>query len=44
MFSAHDNKNQFYNKNVMLDTALVASPPKTLKKEKLQKIKILFEK
>lgn len=44
MFFIYHNKNQLYDKNVILDTILVFFLSKTLKKERLQKIGILFEK
>ena len=44
MFSAHCDKNQFHDKHVTYDAASVATPLKTLKERRLQKVKTLFEK
>ncbi len=44
MFSAHCDKNQSHDKNATSDAASVATLPKTLKEERFQKVKTLFEK
>lgn len=44
MFSTYHDKNQFHDKDVMLDIASVTLPPKTLKEGRLQKKETLFEK
>ncbi len=44
IFSTHREKNQSHDKNVTPDAASVASPPKTSKEGRLQKVETLFEK
>ena len=44
MFSANRNKNQSHDKDVTPNASSVASPPKTLKEKRLQKMETLFEK
>ncbi len=44
MFSAQRDKNQSHDKDVTLNAAWVAFPPKTLKEGRLQKVETLFEK
>lgn len=44
IFFAYYDKNQFYNKNITVNIISVFFLSRTLKKRRLQKVKILFEK